>query len=202
MLDLFTTPGVGATDAALAVNATLNDPDYGIQVTPVARGGVEPAQYLDVQVTLSAPAQVITAWGASDGSSVQPPFGLTDVQSITAGFDFGLAIKSDGSVIAWGGNNQFGQLNVPADLGPVTAVATGGQSVCGALQRDGTVRLWGGTFWGNGNSANLAVPLPPLSGVRQISVGGHLLALARTSMALCTPGADSMAPVNSTCRRV
>jgi hypothetical protein len=36
-----------------------------------------------------------------------------------------VALKSDGTVITWG-NNDYGQTNVPAGLGGVTAIAAGG----------------------------------------------------------------------------
>src|SRR5207237_7354048 len=43
-----------------------------------------------------------------------------------AGGGHSLALKSDHTVVAWGGNNGFGQTNVPANLTNVGAVAAGG----------------------------------------------------------------------------
>ena len=53
-----------------------------------------------------------------------PPSGLTGVTAISAGFYTDLALKSDGTVVSWGPNNQ-GIPNPPADLHNVTAIAAG-----------------------------------------------------------------------------
>lgn len=57
--------------------------------------------------------------------------------AIGAGELFSLAVRSDGTVVAWG-HNGFGQTNVPAGLAGVVAV-TGGSSHAAALKGDGTV---------------------------------------------------------------
>ena len=62
--------------------------------------------------------------------------------AISAGGIFSLALKSDGSVIAWG-DNTFGQCNVPAAaLSGVVAIAAGSLHSL-ALKADGTVVAWG-----------------------------------------------------------
>ena len=45
------TPGSKISDSALQVGQTLNDAPHGITITPVAIGGNDPNQYMDVQVT-------------------------------------------------------------------------------------------------------------------------------------------------------
>ncbi len=52
-----------------------------------------------------------------------------------------LALRFDGSVIAWGDNNH-GQCNVPTNLADVVAIAAGGRHSA-ALKSDGTLALWG-----------------------------------------------------------
>jgi hypothetical protein len=49
---------------------------------------------------------------------------LTNVIAIAAGGDHTVALKSDGTVVAWGRNN-YGQTNIPAELKGVTAIAAG-----------------------------------------------------------------------------
>lgn len=60
LLDL-TTPGTSASDAGLAIGATLNDSARGITITPVAQGGSGAEEYLDVQVGLTPLVQ----WSAT-----------------------------------------------------------------------------------------------------------------------------------------
>jgi hypothetical protein len=45
------TPGSNIADSALQVGQTLNDALHGITITPLAIGGSDPNQYMDVQVT-------------------------------------------------------------------------------------------------------------------------------------------------------
>jgi alpha-tubulin suppressor-like RCC1 family protein len=68
---------------------------------------------------------------------------LRDVVSISCGKEHALALKKDGTVVSWGGNNTCGELSVPKGLSNVVAVAAGvGLSL--ALKKDGTVISWGG----------------------------------------------------------
>src|SRR6185369_9279761 len=87
---------------------------------------------------------------------------------IAAGFWYSLALKSDGTVVAWG-DNFFGQSTVPGELNGVVAIAAGPQSL--ALKSDGTVVAWGENFQGQST-----VP-GGLNGVVAIAAGGHSLAL-------------------------
>ena len=80
------------------------------------------------------------------------PVDLTDVTAISAGGYQGLAVKSDGTVVAWGDNN-YGQTDVPVGLTDVTAVA-GGYFHSLALKSDGTVVVWG-SFGGENPPAEL-----------------------------------------------
>lgn len=81
-----------------------------------------------------------------------------------------VALKSDGTVVAWGANFDGGT-PVPAGLGGVTAITAGFfHSV--ALKRDGTVVAWGGNFHGQ-----TTIP-PGLSEVTAVAAGyAHTVAL-------------------------
>src|SRR6185436_12152207 len=141
LLDL-TTPGVGTSDAALPIGSTFSDPAYGITIKAAARGGTDPAQYVDVEVTVpSALPNVVAAWGRegafffdSSGAPVSPvpethvPIGLTNLQAFAAGDRHALALKSDGTVVGWG-LNTTGQTTIPSGLTNVaTLVANGNVS--------------------------------------------------------------------------
>ena len=73
---------------------------------------------------------------------VDIPAGLNDVTAISAGFSHNLALKSDGTVVAWG-EDPFGTgiLNVPAGLNHIVAISAGLHHDL-ALKDDGTVVGW------------------------------------------------------------
>jgi alpha-tubulin suppressor-like RCC1 family protein len=114
--------------------------------------------------------------------------GSTSFVSIAAGRDFGLALRSDGTVLSWG-NNQLGQLGLgttsgyilkPAmipGLSNVVAISAGAWSSM-ALKSDGTVVGWGYNQDGEvaTGSFTTSVPTPTpingLSGIKAVSAGG------------------------------
>ena len=103
------------------------------------------------------------------------PGGLTGVTAIAAGHFHSLALKGDGSVVAWGcgGGFDYGQCSVPGGLSGVTAVAAGTDHSL-ALKGDGTVVAWGCVGFDHGQCS---VP-GGLSGVTAIAAGTvHSLAL-------------------------
>jgi hypothetical protein len=66
---------------------------------------------------------------------------LDNVTAISAGRGFSLALRKDGTVVAWG-DSQYGASDVPPGLSNVVAV-TAGWTDSLALRRDGTVVGWG-----------------------------------------------------------
>ena len=74
------------------------------------------------------------------------PASATPAIAIAAGSQHSLALKADGTVVAWG-TNQYGQTNVPASATPATAIAAGSQLSL-ALKADGTVVAWGRNLYG------------------------------------------------------
>jgi alpha-tubulin suppressor-like RCC1 family protein len=68
------------------------------------------------------------------------PIGLAGVTGISAGYYHSLAVKADGTVVAWG-SNQDGETVIPIGLQAVAVAAGGNFSL--ALKPDGTVVAWG-----------------------------------------------------------
>src|SRR6185295_9215493 len=91
----------------------------------------------------------VVAWGQieTDGGPVTAtvPAGLNGVIAIAAGADHSLALKSDGTVVAW--DDIYGQITVPGGLSGVVAVAAGFYYDL-ALKSDGTVVAWGQNYFG------------------------------------------------------
>ncbi|MFC3343048.1 immunoglobulin-like domain-containing protein [Paenibacillus abyssi] len=89
---------------------------------------------------------------------------------VDGGGSHSLALKPDGTVVAWG-NNDYGQTDVPAELNGVVAISAGWSHSL-ALKSDGTVVAWGLDIEGQTD-----IPAE-LNGVVAISAGwDHSLAL-------------------------
>ncbi|PEQ82839.1 hypothetical protein CN481_24445 [Bacillus sp. AFS006103] len=89
---------------------------------------------------------------------------------IATGLNHSLALKLDGTVVAWG-NNWYGQTDVPTGLKDVVAVAAGAYHSL-ALKKDGTVVAWGDNWYGQ-----TYVPRGLNSVVAIVAGGYHSLAL-------------------------
>ena len=122
----------------------------------------------------AAPAQVaapgsVVAWGSRNGITTIPA-GLSGVIAIAAGQSHTVALKSNGTVVAWGLNDS-GQTIIPADLSGVIAIAAVAYHTA-ALKSNGTVVAWG---WNDFRQTT--IPLG-LNGVTAIAAGEtHTVAL-------------------------
>jgi alpha-tubulin suppressor-like RCC1 family protein len=118
--------------------------------------------------------------------------GIDHVSAITAGVDFSVALKEDGTVWGWG-ENDAGQVGGEiaeyrarpaqiAGLSNIAAVSSGGGHTL-ALRNDGVILAWGSNGsgqLGNGTTETKLVPVQVmvLNDVVAISAGGgHSLAL-------------------------
>ncbi len=121
-------------------------------------------------------AGTVVAWGYDgNGQTMVPVAAQSGVTAIAAGYSHNVALKNDGSVVAWGawGYNGKGQTTVPvAAHSEVTAVAAGGSHTV-SLKTNGMVVAWGANDWGQ-----TTVPVAAQSGVTAIAAGGgHTVAL-------------------------
>lgn len=91
----------------------------------------------------------VAVWGT--GLVTNLPIALSNPVAIAAGKAHALALKADGTVVAWGevrrGDVDSGQVNVPAGLKDVVAIAAGEFHNL-AVRSDGTVAAWGGNAHG------------------------------------------------------
>ncbi|MDR3456038.1 MAG: immunoglobulin domain-containing protein [Verrucomicrobiae bacterium] len=86
----------------------------------------------------------VTAWSSGStfyGETNVSALSNSIVTAIAAGYQESLALKSDGTVYAWG-YGGYGQTNPPVGLSGVTAISVGGYHDL-ALKADGTVVGWG-----------------------------------------------------------
>src|SRR5689334_1206931 len=98
-----------------------------------------------LQAATGGSVVVYTTWPESGNVTNVPP-GLTNVVSVSAGLADALALRDDGTVVAWGAND-FGITNVPVGLTNVAAISSGWYFHM-ALRTDGTVTTWGYALMG------------------------------------------------------
>ena len=118
--------------------------------------------------------------------------GLQNVTSVAAGSQHSLALKTDGTIWAWG-YNQYGQLGIGSNTDADTPMEISGLSSAAAiaagydhslaLKTDGTVWAWGDNQYGDlgdgtGTPFSVPVQVSDLSNVTAIASGDyHNLAL-------------------------
>ena len=134
------------------------------------------------------PPGKLSVWGGSNLIRTVPVSATTSIVQVVAGANHIVALRNDGRIVAWG-NNDFGQINVPADL-LVTRDATSplrvvmlaaGANHTLALRANGKVLAWGdnrfGQITGTSNWAN----------VTQIAAGArHSVALLNDNSLVST----------------
>jgi alpha-tubulin suppressor-like RCC1 family protein len=92
----------------------------------------------------SRAASQVIVWGDNTYGQTNVPAAATNVMALAAGDYHVLALTTDGTVVAWGGNEfNFGETNVPPGLTNVVSVAAGSTHSL-ALKNDGTLAAWGG----------------------------------------------------------
>jgi VCBS repeat-containing protein len=170
--------GVASVPGTFVYSSRLTVPNPGTARQSVTFVPDDIASY--AAVTILVPLTVYDGVASPLNVALVPPPSLTYDGSpkafrvargslVSAGnYGHFLVVKSDGTVGAFG-DNSMGQLNVPAGLSGVVAVAAGEGSAM-ALKADGTVVEWGSLWMGTAPAG--------LSGVVAIARGtSHSLAL-------------------------
>src|SRR6185436_6901006 len=106
-----------------------------------------------VRAQASAMAQSeVVGWGSQ---VVNSAWNHEAFVAVAAGEEHTVALRSNGSVVAWGGN-QFGECNVPDLPAGITysAIAAGLRHTV-ALRSDGSVVAWGNNQYGECNVPSL-----------------------------------------------
>ena len=147
----------------------------------VAVAGVPTSYRIDYGIRRDG---TVASWN-SYGFPSDVPAGLTKVEAIALGKEHRLALRTDGTIVPWGGNT-YGQTNVPYDLINAIAVAAGPfWSV--ALRESGTVVAWG-----------TPAPVVPygLSNVVAISAGANHAAALKADGTVVAWGANTYGQTN------
>jgi ELWxxDGT repeat protein len=96
--------------------------------------------------TVSAEARLtvirVAAWGENAYGQVQVPSTVGDVVALAAGSGHSLALRRDGSIVAWGDTTWSAPSNIPTSAMPAAALAAGGWHSL-AVRSNGMVVAWG-----------------------------------------------------------
>ena len=104
------------------------------------------------------------AWGDNGAGETTIPNNLSGVVAVSAGYDFSLALLSNGTMVAWG-DNSVGACTIPTGLSGIIAISASENESSVALKSDGSVVAWGYNEAGQTDVPN------DLFGVTAISAG-------------------------------
>jgi len=144
-------------------NLTLPNIPPGVRFKAISAGGIH-----TLAITRGGR---VAAWGDNRVGQCEVPSGLTNAKWVVAGYDFSVAVRSDGTAISWGNAMPFTASGFLDSLRDVLAIAVGGSHYL-ALKADGTV-----VAWGDNGSGQSAVPAGLNSAVAIAAGENHSLAL-------------------------
>lgn len=130
-----------ADSASYAITAARPQDAGWYQVAATNGSGTALSAPIFVNVAVALPEIRDLPLSESLQLPTMAPAALEGVTGVAAGARHALALKSDGTVVAWGSNDR-GESSVPAGLSEVVAIAASGQQSM-ALRADGTVVAWG-----------------------------------------------------------
>lgn len=129
---------------------------------PVVENAVS-ADICETHMIVALTNGTVDTWGGVIEAQ-EIPAGLSGVIRVAAGKNLSVALKTDGSVVAWGRNAE-GQATVPAALSDVTAIDAGDYNVA-ALKSNGSVVVWGDATF------DLNVVPESVNSVTAVAMGG------------------------------
>ena len=112
------------------------------------------------------------------------------IVAISARGELAMALKWDGTVIAWG-DNSHGQANVPAGLSGVKAISAGGTFAV-ALKSNGEV-----VVWGSNQSHQTEVPAAAKSGIVAIAAGHECVIAVKSNGTVVGWGNNTWGQLNT-----
>lgn len=126
----------GETNAVLSFNP--------VTVNQSGRYSVVIGNTIGSTVSTDASLSVVrvAAWGENAFGQSEVPADARDIVAVAAGSGHSLALRRNGSVLAWGDTTWNAPSAVPADLTNAIRIAAGGWHSL-ALRHDGTVAAWG-----------------------------------------------------------
>ena len=139
---------------AWGFQAVSNPPVNVTNAIAIATGGYQ--NYYGHYFALGSDGK-LASWAnyyASYGETNVSALSNSTVIAIAAGSQSSLALRSDGTVYAWG-YGYYGQTNPPSGLNNVVAIACGDYHDL-ALKSDGTVIAWGQNLYGEGTNSLVA----------------------------------------------
>lgn len=160
-------PVSGANSTSFTISSAMPGRDNGwYQVVATNASGSTASAAVFVNV--SVPSPQILEWGYHAIFARSAPYGLTQISAVAVDINGGMALKQDGTVVAWGPLAP-----APAGLSGVVAISANWAHGL-ALKSDGTV-----VGWGDNSSGQASVPAG-LSDVVAVAGGvSHSVALKR-----------------------
>jgi alpha-tubulin suppressor-like RCC1 family protein len=200
---------VGTLASSQLPSSLVTNNEGGVNLTGAFAGNGGSLSNLSANaLVLSGTNVSITGWGNKTYGALDIPAGLDDAIGVSPGAAHSLALRANGTVVAWGRGTtndpssgaDYGQSIVPPGLSNVTAVAAGYIHSL-ALRANGTVVAWGaGTTNDPSNNvqSGQAIVPPGLSNVVAISAGlVHNLVLLSNRTAVAWGGGTTYDPSNS-----